>query len=262
MKKMNIKRVLFKNNKTLLVGFAAMTLIFTSCSSDDSEDQTSMEITEETAANAILTAFSPESGGALAFTMEGVAILEGESTANKTTPLAKVGAYECGQEYNTSYSVSEESEDFSVAMDYAWTWMVSCDEMSMPLSAWLSLVGTGVITGPNMAANTNHEATMSISGLEESSDMYTISSEHLIEGVYEVVAEGNEYRFTTSINFITEELMVLKADRTVSSGSLTVSFVGKASNGTSYNFSGTIEFHGNQTGTLTMESGNTYQLSW
>ncbi|UNY99786.1 hypothetical protein MQE36_05430 [Zhouia spongiae] len=260
MRKIKRKTMLWRNNKSFFCAFMALTLTMSSCSSDDGNDQ-NIEITEETAANAIIMAASPEAGGVLAYTMEGISILEGNATAGKAEAPAKSAAYECGVTYDEAFTHNEVSEDISVSMNYTWTWMLHCDEMHMPLSAELGLNGQANIKAPNLDAATSMEADMTISGLEENSDSYSIDANHTVEGAYEFTAEENTYKFTSVISFSSQELIVLKENHGITSGTTTITFAG-AGNGGKYSFSGTLEYHGDQTATLTMKSGNKYPLSW
>lgn len=260
MKKTNLKAILHQTNTSIFIALAALTLVFVSCSKDD-DKETSVEISEEMAANVIISAASPEAGGSMAAALKGIAIIEGEPAANKTAPQAKAGTYECGVQYDSSFNVSDESEHYVFNMQYAWNWTVYCNEMNMPDNATLGMNGSGKIAGPNVSMEIATEIAMSVDGLEESSDNYLVDYDFNMAGDYEFVSEDNVYGFTSTVSFLTDDLVIAKADHTISSGSLAISFKG-TSNGATYNFTGIIEFTGNHTGKLTMESGNTYQLSW
>lgn len=201
-------------------------------------------------------AVSPESGGMVEQTKQAVYTMEDDGSASD-----KAEDYECGVEYGSSYNISGESANVSYSASLAWSWIVDCGTGTVPLAANFDLEGTAVYDGPRISSEGSTSASINIQNLDGSESSYVVNEEFVYTGSQESFVR-NENAFTSTIQFTTTDLTVLKANYNVASGTVGASFVGKSSNGNTYDFSGTLVFTGNQTATLTMGSGNTYNLAW
>ncbi|NLP58644.1 hypothetical protein [Lutibacter sp. B1] len=257
-----LNSVLLKN-KMLLIAFAILSITLISCDDDDNNTTpTAVEISEDEAAEAISMAVTPDTGGMVEQSMEAIYIVEGNvDTSGKSTDSQKSYDYECGQEYTSTYIRSNDSGNFTYNVNYIWSWMLTCDEEGNPSEFNFQLDGTGSYTSPRMSSSDTNAATINITSLDEAQSVYILNQEYTREGTQESFVR-NQNSFTSSINLKTSNLEVLKANHNITSGTITASFTGESSNGNTYNFSGEIVFTGNQTATLTMGSGNTYNLAW
>lgn len=248
---------LTKRNNPILLGLIALALSLTSCSKeDDSIDGTESSITEEEAAEAIAMSVSPESGGMIEQTNQAIYTLENDSSTS-----GKAEDYECGVEYGSSYNISGQSTNVTYSASLAWSWIVDCGTGSIPSAANFDLTGTSSYDGPRISSDASTTATINIQNLEDEQSTYIVNETFSIAGSQESYVR-NDNAFTSTIDLSTTDLTVLKSNYNIASGTISVSFHGVASNGNSYDYSGTLVFTGNQTATLTMGSGNTYELAW
>jgi hypothetical protein len=263
MKNLVLKPIVFKRPFTLLLG-TAMILTAISCSDDDSNGSAeTTPISEEEAAEAILLSVSPEAGGMTEESLEAIYILEDESYAasKQAGSSSKATEYVCGEEYNSSYVITKESGSITYDINYAWNWVVGCDADGNPISYDFALDGTGVYTTPRMSSSGSDVSEIEIVTLDEQQDMYQLNEEFSRTGTHESFIR-DENAFSSTISLSTDNLRILKSNYNIVSGTVAASFSGIVSNGNTYDYSGVVVFHGNQTATLTMGSGNTYELAW
>lgn len=257
MKHLILPQTTMKKNSPFMLGLAVLTLTFASCSKDDdSNDGPETSITEEEAAEAIAMAVSPESGGMVEQTNQAIYTLEEDnSTANKAED------YECGVEYGSSYNISGQSTNVDYSASLTWNWIVDCGTGTLPVTVDFDLTGTSSYNGPRISSEATIGADITIENLSDGESSYVVNETFSMTGFQESFV-NNENAFTSTIEFATTDLTILKANYNVVSGTVYASFEGKASNGNTYDYSGTLVFTGNQTATLTMGSGNTYDLAW
>ncbi|SFB87858.1 hypothetical protein SAMN04487891_103189 [Flagellimonas taeanensis] len=246
-----------KRNRLALLTLATLALTAISCSNDDdSTHNTEETITEEEAVEAIAMALSPESGGMVEQTNQAIYTIEEDNSATN-----KGEDYECGVEYESSYNISGQSGSISYDASLVWSWMMDCGSGTIPSAADFELSGTSSYDGPRISSEATTAATINIQNLEDGESSYVVNETFTFTGSQESFVQ-NQNAFTSTIEFTTTNLTILKANYNVASGSVYASFEGRASNGNSYDYSGTLIFTGNQTATLTMGSGNTYDLAW
>ena len=257
MKHLILPKTTMKRNNPFMLGLAIMTLTFASCSDDDdSNDGTETSITEEEAAEAIAMAVSPESGGMVEQTNQAIYTMEEDNSASN-----KAEDYECGVEYGSSYNISGQSANVTYSASLTWSWIIDCGTGIIPSAADFDLTGTSSYDGPRISSEASTSASINIQNLDDAESSYVVNETFTMAGSQESFVR-NENAFTSTIEFTTTDLTILKANYNVASGTVYASFVGKASNGNTYDYSGTLVFTGNQTATLTMGSGNTYNLAW
>lgn len=253
------------NLKGLLVPFMAATLIFTGCSDDDStttNNDNTATISEEDAAEAILMTASPDSGGLVLETQEALYILESSpEETNKASEKTTEIEYECGEEYSSSYSLNKENGAYTYNTAYAWEWTVSCTSLNIPADFYFDLTGSTTYTSPRISGSDTFLSQIAVTGINLAADTYAVSQSYTRTGT-QTSSVRNQTSFESSISFTTENLAVTKETYKIVSGDLLISFTGKASTGTNVTYSGVLTFNGNQSATLTMGSGTTYELNW
>ncbi|MDF0717156.1 hypothetical protein PY092_13415 [Muricauda sp. 334s03] len=243
--------------RMLFIGMSIFALAMVSCSDDDeSTGETDGAITEEEAAEAISMSVSPESGGMVEQTSQAIYTIEGTAPES-----SKVEDYSCGEEYGSSYSISGQSGNITYSANLTWDWIIDCDSDLNPTTADFELTGTVNYDGPRISSDGSTNASMNIINLEKDAPSYLVNESYTVSGSQESFVR-NENSFTSSIELSTTDLNILKSNHNVTSGTIYASFVGETSNGNTYNYNGTLVFTGNQTATLTMGSGNTYELAW
>lgn len=255
-----------KNQSKLLIMLLSILMIsFTSCNKDDDNlsDADSQTITEEEAVEAIAKAISPETGGFVEQTNEAIYLIEeNEVSENSTTTSGTFeDTYECGENYATSFIRSLDNSTHSYNVNYNWDWMLNCTSDDSPLSFTFNLEGGNTYSSPRMSSVDSSDAALSITGLDDAIGEYTINQSYVREGTQTSFVRAQN-SFVSTINFETSDLKILKANYNITSGTVLVQFNGEVSNGNIYSFSGEVTFNGNQTATITMGSGNTYNVAW
>ena len=257
MKHLILLKTTMKRSNLMMLGLAILALSVASCSKDDdSNDGTETAITEEEAAEAMAMAVSPESGGMVEQTNQAIYTLEEDNSASN-----KAEDYECGVEYGSSYNIAGQSGSITYSASLVWSWIIDCGTGIIPSAADFDLTGTSSYDGPRISSEANTSASINIQDLDDAQSSYVVNETFTMAGSQESFVR-NENAFTSTIEFTTTDLTILKANYNVVSGTVYASFVGKASNGNTYDYSGTLVFTGNQTAILTMGSGNTYNLAW
>lgn len=250
-------------SKILIMSLSVIMILFTSCDKDDdnvaeTDEQT---ITEEEAAEAILMAISPKTGGLVTLTNEAIYLAEGDETAGRSTTGTYSYIYNCGESYSNSFTRSYDNGVYIYDASYNWGWVLSCTSDDTPLLFEFDLIGANSYTTPRMTSEDSNEVLLSLSGLDEQTSEYVVSQTYNREGSQTSFVRAQN-SFTSTINFETTDLKILKANYTITSGTALAQFNGEVSNGNTYNFSGEITFNGNQTATIRMGSGNTYEVAW
>ncbi|MGX1023983.1 hypothetical protein [Flavobacterium sp. CS20] len=260
MKTINLK-TLKNQHKSILTGLCVATLLFTSCNNND-DNLSESSISEEEASEAIIMAVSPETGGLIEMTTETITIVEGSSSDYSKTSLSNSDFdYVCGETYGTSFARSHDSGNYSYNINYVWSWTVYCTDDNSPTNFSFDLNASSSYDSPKMSSDDTTNGTLVVSGLDDLETEYLVNQTYSRSGT-QISSVRNQNTFTSSLNFNTTNLKVLKANHNITSGSISVAFNGQVSNGNVYDYSGTIVFNGNQTATLTMGSGNTYNFAW
>tara|TARA_R110000744_G_scaffold325657_2_gene431484 strand:- start:2186 stop:2947 length:762 start_codon:yes stop_codon:yes gene_type:complete len=242
------------NNSFLVLILALLAFSITSCNKDD--DEPTSEISEEEAAEVIAMAVSPESGGIVEQTTEAIYVIEVDNTSGKS-----VEDYECGVEYGSSYNRSGNTSTITYSVDYGWSWIVTCGEGLFPLAADFTMDGSSSYVGPKISSEGAITATIKVENLDGAQGTYNLAEDFSFNATQESFVR-NKTTFTSTIKLTTSNLAVLKSNYNITSGTVAASFVGVSSSGNTYDFSGTVKFNGNQTATITMGSGNTYDIAW
>ena len=250
---------MFKEQSRIILPLLCVSMVlFASCNKDDDNNSLESSISEEEAAEVIVMAVSPETSGLVEQTSEALIIMEGNSS--DYSRAVSDFDYVCGENYATSFTRDYDNGNYSYSASYNWDWIVNCDGEN-PTDFDFNLEGNNSYTSPRMSSNDSNEASLSISGLDETESEYAINQNYSRSGSQESFVR-NQNNFTSTLSFTTSDLKMLKANHNVTSGTMTVAFSGQTSNGNTYDYSGELVFNGNQTATLTMGSGNTYNIAW
>ncbi len=245
MKKTNFTAVL-KATATVLCGLLIMTAL-PSCNKDSASTTTTTDtVTEAVAAQAVTQAVEPTSGGMAQQTTEAAVV-----ASNQT-------AYPCGGTFDSSIvAASVAGAAISYSVDLQWNWVLSCSTASFTFG----FTGHTTYAGSLISSNDSSNGGFVVTGLAESAPNYVLSSNYVRNGSQQSYI-GNKNSFTSVINISSSNINIDKTTEEILSGTATASISGSSTSGKSFSYSGTINFLGNQAATLTMASGNVYQISW
>ncbi len=222
-------------------------LLFSSCKKDNNNDQATA-VTEDEAVEVMSQGVSNQSGGMAAQT---------ESAAKVTT----TSRLNCGETSDTIIAAQSLSGaviryNYNVEITRALT----C-ENNVPSTFAFTYAGTNSYDAPRMSSNDNTTAAFTISGLQPSFADLTFNQTYTRNGTQQ--SHIRQQRQITSQLVITSSAVIVnKATQKITSGTATLQFTGQVVGGASVSYGGTLTFLGNNTGTLVLNNGNTYNLNW
>ncbi len=234
-----------------------LALGFVSCS--DNEDDASelpqeeQGISEEEAVEDITMAIMPETGGFIEETQQALRILDGQN--------AKSEEFECGEQYEDSYVLSDESGEYAYSLNLEWDWIVDCGDDAIPDFADFNASGSLTYSSPRLNSTGTTSSEITVENVGNFTGSYLVNQRYVSQGQKESQVR-NRQNFESLMEFTTEDLNILKSNYAITSGTMSVNYQGDAGEGNTYDFSATLVFTGNRTAVLTMGSGNEYFLSW
>jgi hypothetical protein len=124
-------------------------------------------------------------------------------------------------------------------------------------------MGTGSLDfdGPNLSKDINRSYSINITGLGPSSTEWLYNTNHSRNGLIQSNV-GNQNSMNTSLNYVSTDILISKTTEQILSGSFTINFTATLFNGTVVNRGGIVVFNGNQTATVTLNNGTTFDVSW
>lgn len=229
--------------------------ILASC---NNEDDTANSDQEKAAADAIINAISPESGGAITQTDEAVAKASMANTEGKNLDEP---SYECGMTYNDSVTASGGQGNFVYSMNVDWEWTLNCSELDESSNFEMGFFYNRQYTSLRMGSDDTADGNMTVTGMELQSDVYVVNATAVYNGS-QVSNVGNNNALTSEINCTVNNLTYDKNSMEISSGMVAVSLSGTFNEQESLSYGGTVEFLGNKEAVLHMNNGNDYAFSW
>lgn len=239
---------IFPYSKKLSYPFLALSMTaFLACSKENNNENA---ITEEEAAEVVVQAVAPESGG-IAAQMESAA-----KVSNNVSYLSYCGL----QKDSTIAGASVSGAAVSWAYNFNWNWLLSCNEGSADKFE-LTFTGTSSYDGPRMSATHNSNAAITVTGLGYSSTAYTIN-ETLVRLGTHTSKIRRQITFTSEATFNAVNVKVDKLTRKIVSGTASLTIEGTTSAGRTFSYEGTLTFNGNNKGTLVLNSGHSFLIQW
>lgn len=220
------------------------TIMLSACSKNNNDAPSA--VSEEEAAEVVTQSVSATSGG-LAVQATDAAVIADMYTANcgltKDTVITRTNLQGAVVTYNATGH---------------WHWTYTCSP-----SARFDYTFAGAVSydAPRMSSNDSLSSTLSLTGLESSAAAYVLNI-HTVRKGSQASKILNKNTFTSTITFSATDIVIDKVTQRIVSGTSSVIISGAGSNGRNFQYSGTLVFTGNQTGTLTLGSGRTYNIQW
>ncbi|GLB50282.1 hypothetical protein Y10_26500 [Neptunitalea sp. Y10] len=230
--------------------------MFTACS--DSDDASGSINQEEAAAETIINAMSPETGGAITQTDEAVVKASTIEDAAKQTDEPTIS---CGVAYANEVTLAGTQGGVTYYVGADWNWMLSCTVFGVPETFTMSFSSSRQYTSNRMTSDDDSVGEIAVSGLELLSNVFVVNSEVINSG-NQISTLGNGYDLNSTINITISNLTYDKATLEILSGSANVSFSGTFNGTSSEIYGGTVEFLGSKNAVLNMNNGNSYPFSW
>lgn len=238
-------------------------LIATSCSDDDDSNE-SAEITD-TEAQEILKSSLVDQGG-LIFDIQATVSTLANNTSDRPTvsnieTIKNLNITNCNQSISVNYENSNTVGNRTWVVQSNWEWTLICDAENNSVSYNLNGLGTLEFDGPNLSKDISKTHEFLITGIEPATDFWLYNASHTREGVVQMNV-GNQNSLTTTLTYGSTDLVISKATEQIVSGTFEINFVALNSNGNSLSRGATLVFNGNQTGTVTLNNGVVFDVSW
>ena len=246
MKTPNFKTIGSKTVKTIFT-IAVLSLVgITACKKDSTA--TSPTVTEADAVQLTSDAVTTSTGGMVTQTTDAVTI----------SATAETSSIPCGTTKDTTITGSSVAgAAFTYAYSLNWNYLLDCSVNTFTLN----FTGSSSYAGVLMSSNDSSTGSYVLSGVLPASTSYSLTSSYERKGSQNSKV-GQEKSFTSDLKITSSNIVVDKATDIISSGTATVSITGATSGGKSFSFGGTLTFLGGQQGTLVLNSGTKYSLSW
>ncbi len=247
--------------KSLFVVLFALLLM--SCSDDDN-DSTQQALTDEEV-NEVLKSSLVDEGG-IVLDIEMMSTTLANTSGRPAGPVTEsfndnLSLANCNQTITQTMSNSNSVGNRSWTVTSNWSWTLNCDAQNNSISFDLDGNGTLDFDGPNLSKDINRTHDFNIIGIEPASTEWVYNANHNRNGVVQSNI-GNQNSMTTTLNYGSTDIVVSKASQQIVSGTFNVNFQAVLSNGNTVTRGATVVFNGNQTATVTLDNGNTFDVSW
>jgi hypothetical protein len=247
MKTPNFKSIGSKTAKTIFA-ISLLTLAGVSACKKDATSTTTPTVTEADAVQLTTDAVVPSTGGMVTQTTSSVTL----------SSTAETAAIPCGTTKDTTIAgASVSGAAFTYAYSLNWNYVLNCSTNAFTLN----FTGSSSYTGALMSSNDASTGTYVVTGVLPGATSYSLTSSYERKGS-QTSKVGQQTSFTSDLKITSSNIIVNKATDEISSGTATVSITGETSGGKSFSFGGTLTFLGGQQGTLVLNSGTSYAISW
>lgn len=250
-----------KNSINYFLATGLLVLLLASCSDDDNDNQQSLseeEITE------VLKSSLTDPGGIildLEIMTSTLAETAGRPAVSTKSLNDDLSLANCNQTITQSFSNSNTVGERSWTITSDWAWTLNCDFQNNSVSFDLNGNGTLDFDGPNLSKDIDRTHDFLITGIQPSSPEWTYNASHTRNGVIQSNV-GNQNNMTTSLTYGSTDIIVSKATQQIVSGTFNVNFQAVLSNGNTIIRGATVVFNGNQTATVSLENGTTFNVNW
>ncbi len=249
------------NTKTLFLGL--LTLLFFSCSDDDNNSPPQSVTDEEI--NEVLRSSLVDEGGIIP-DIDFMSSTLSNASSRPSNSITKnlndnLSLANCNQTIMQSFSNSNTIGDRSWTISSNWSWTLNCDAQNNSISFDLDGNGTLDFDGPNLSKDINRTHDFNITGIEPASTEWIYNANHTRNGLIQSNI-GNQNSMTTNLVYGSTDIVVSKSTEQIVSGTFEVDFTATLPNGNTVIRGATVVFNGNQTATVILENGNTFEVSW
>ena len=206
-----------------------------------------------------------EEGGVI-LDIQSTALIMGNNALGKSansdfenTP--NLSALNCNQIVSHSFQNSNTVGPRTWTITRSRTWALNCDAQNQSVSFDIDGNGTLDFDGPNLSKDINRSFDINISDIEQASDEWLYNANHNRQGVIQSFI-GNQNTLNTNLTFGSTDIVVSKITQQIVSGTFQINFTATNSNGNTINRGATVVFNGNQTATVTLNNGTTFDVSW
>lgn len=248
--------------KTFLV-LSLSSFVMSSCSDDDSSSIESSVSDEEV--QEILKSSLVDEGGIVVDLQTTAASLNnntaGRSNEQNATMAMDLSAVNCNQTVSNSFENSNTVGPRSWSVQTNWTWTLNCDAQNNNVSFDAEANGSLEFDGPNLSKDMLRTHEFFITGIEPSSTEWVYNANHTRDGFIQSNV-GNQNSMNTLLIYGSTDIVVSKSTQQIVSGTFDVDFSATLPNGNIVTRGATVVFNGNQTATITLDNGVSFDVSW
>lgn len=250
--------------KTLLMLLIFSSLCFVSCSEDEDEIRPTNTVVNDEEFSEILESSFVEEGGIITdlnFISTSLGNTAGRGETENMAMSSDLSAVNCNQTVSESFSNSNTVGNRSWTVQTSWTWTLNCDVQNNNASFDLNGNGSLDFDGPNLSKDITRTHDFNVTGIEPSSNEWTYNANHSRDGFIQSNV-GNQNSMNTLLTYGSTDIVVSKATEMIVSGTFEIDFSATTSTGNSVTRGATVVFNGNQTATVTLDNGNTFDVNW
>ena len=228
--------------------FTLLALAAISCNKN-ADDDSLFVVTEEEAVVLIEASLSEEAAGASATTAEYVRAYEAEIEQN----------VQCNVSEQTTYNLTYNGSVAQTNYRFEWDYLIACNSLSIPESATFNASGNGTYSTNRIESADASTFSANVTGLEPSVSALTFNGSFARSGTQRLTTNQNTRTIISSFTSQLNDLVVSRTNYQIDSGTGSFTLTG-TNNQNQFSFTGTIEFTGNQTATVTL-NGSSYNIS-
>jgi len=220
-------------------------LVLGACKKSDNNN-TNDETTADAAAM-VATTLSANSNG--------VASISADVTVNAQAVVDLNLACGSTKSYNYTHQNPQGSATtYSYTLNYNYT--LNCNTSNQPDNVTGSATDAGSFDGPRLSSNNTGSATFKVAGLTQNATTYAVNGEYKRMGTF-TSKVGDKTSSTSTVDVTLSNILINKSNKTITSGTATVTVSGSNTKNGSFNFTGSITFNGNGKATVTL-NGTVY----
>jgi hypothetical protein len=235
-----MKTQFWKSTKACMFVFVLMGLLLASCKKKEKE------VTTDDAADVVSYALEKSSGG----------------TADQLKDCSEeadeqIALLNCGGTFDTVVSHSYNgviTGSYTTQRHY----VLSCNG-GVPASLACTGSYSGNFDAPRMSSSNSGTISWALANLDASTTEYSFNGSLNRSGTHSSKVR-NKYTFNTTLSISSSNVMVSKTTHKIVSGSGSVTLTCDVVGGDSFDFTGSIVYHADETATLTI-NGNTYTIN-
>ena len=252
-----MKKLSFKNLPKFATLLVLSFLVLTGCEEDNETDVAQSSITDDET-QMIITSTMAGEGGEIPEIKTTTAAREQAKSLDEFTPLEDLS---CNESLSISWSDQDQVGERSWSFQNDWTWKLICDFQNIEGEYQVNGTGTLDFQGPNLIKQVDKTRDFDLSGFGPSSSVWTYQADHERNANYQFLV-GNQNTIDVNIDLLAEDVLIDKQTQLITSGTYTIDITRTNSNGNVNSRGAVLVFNGDQTATVTLDNGATFNISW
>jgi len=192
----------------------------------------------------------------LSLNSNGLANVSDDATSDASTYVNAHVA--CGTIKSDSISRNNTVGPYTYSYNLKYNYVVDCAN-NVPDSLSSNLVYNGSFSGPNLSSTNSGSSIFTVEGLSPTALDFVINGEYKRSGSFQSKIDTTNHG-NSNVDIVVKALTITKSDRTIASGTATISITGDVPKKGNFSYTGTLVFNGDGTATLTL-NGTVYTIN-